>query len=156
VRNVAKTAITAALAALSLGALALTHSPGVLAANEPYAHLPSIGDRVRFDGSAGGEKMAWAYPALNNLEAFLHSTIDAALTSTSYDDYQKKMHAVLARSLTLANGVEGTVHRVQRFSYRGHQDVEVQVGVTTGPLKSAVVWTTPAELVDASGHKYLR
>jgi hypothetical protein len=145
--KVTKTAILAALVALFLGALAT---------NEPYARQPSAGERVRFDGSAGGEKMAWAYPTRSDLEAFLRSTIDAALTSTSYDDYQKKMHVVLARSLTLANGAQGTVQRVQRFSYRGHEDVEVQVSVTTGQLKGAVVWTTPAELVDASGHKYLR
>lgn len=146
-KTVVKTAILAVLAVLVLGAAA---------ANGPYAHLPAVGDRVRFDGSAGGEKMAWAYPNLNYLEAFLRSTIDAALTSTTYDEYQKKMQLVLAHSLTLANGAAGTVQHVQRFSYRGHDDVEVQVSVTSGQLSRAVVWTTPAELVDASGHKYLR
>jgi len=145
--TVAQTVILAVLAALVLGAQA---------ANEPYAHLPTAGDHVRFDGSAGGEKLAWAYPNLNYLEAFLRSTIDAALTSTTYDEYQKKMQMVLAHSLTLANGAAGTVQHVQRFSYRGHEDVEVQVSVTSGQLSRSVVWTTPAELVDASGHKYLR
>ena len=142
-----QTVIVAVTAAIVLGAAA---------ASEPYAHLPAAGDRVRFDGSAGGEKLAWAYPNANYLEAFLRSTIDAALTTTSYDDYQKKMQTVLARSLTLANGAEGTVRRVARFSYRGHDDVEVQVSVTSGQLSRTVVWTTPAELVDTSGHKYLR
>jgi len=66
------------------------------------------------------------------------------------------MQMVLAHSLTLANGAAGTVQHVQPFSYRGHEDVEVQVSVTSGQLKHAVVWTTPAELVDVSGHKYLR
>jgi len=146
-RTAAKTLVLSVLAVLVLGAQA---------ADAPYARLPAVGDHVRFDGSAGGEKLAWAYPNLNYLEAFLRSTIDAALTSTSYDDYQKKMQMVLARSLTLANGAAGTVQHVQTFSYRGHEDVEVQVSVTSGQLKQAVVWTTPAELVDVSGHKYLR
>ncbi|MDQ6766986.1 MAG: hypothetical protein M3Z41_04170 [Candidatus Eremiobacteraeota bacterium] len=126
------------------------------AANDPYARLPAVGDRVRFDASVGGERMAWAYPSLNYLEAFLRSTIDAALSSTSYEDYQKKMGLVLGHSLTLANGAQGTVQHVQRFYYRDHQDVEVQVRVDSGQLSHSVVWTTPAELVDSSGHKYLR
>ena len=126
------------------------------AASNPYAREPVVGATVRFDGSAGGEKMAWAYPTLNYLEAFLRGTIDAALNSTSYDQYKEKMSLVLARSLTLDNGTQAVVQHVQPFPYRDHEDVEVQVRVTSGPLSHAVVWTTPAELVDASGHKFLK
>jgi hypothetical protein len=128
----------------------------VSAASDPYARDPVVGATVRFDGSAGGEKMAWAYPTLNYLEAFLRGTIDAALNSTSYDQYKEKMSLVLARSLTLDNGTQAIVQHVQRFYYRDHEDVEVQARVTSGPLSHAVVWTTPAELVDASGHKFLK
>jgi hypothetical protein len=142
--------------ALATVVLVLVLSSSVGAATDPYGRLPSVGDHVRFDGSSGGEKMAWAYPNLNYLEAFLRSTIDAALTSTTYEAYQKKMQLVLAHSLTLNNGTQGTVLHVQRFDYRGHQDVEVLVNVTNGPLNHAGIWTTPAELVDSSGHKYLR
>ena len=126
------------------------------AASDPYAREPVVGTTVRFDGSAGGEKMAWAYPTLNYLEAFLRGTIDAALNPTSYEQYKEKMSLVLARSLTLDNGTQAIVQHVQRFEYRGHEDVEVQARVTSGPLNHAVVWTTPAELVDASGHKFLK
>jgi len=139
-----------------LAAAILTSAPAARAATSPYAHLPATGDHIRFDASAAGEKMAWAYPNLNYLEAFLRGTIDASLNSTSYEEYQKKMQLVLAKSLTLDNGTQGTVQHVQSFYYRDHEDVEVQVRVTSGELKPAVVWTTPAELVDSSGHKYLR
>ena len=125
-------------------------------ATGPYAHVPAAGDSVRFDASAGGETHAWAYPDLNYLEAFLRSTIDAAAASTSYEEYQKKMELVLAKSLSLANGTAATVEHAQSFVYHGHQDVEVQVKVAAGTLEHSVVWTTPAELVDANGHKYLR
>ncbi len=124
-------------------------------ANAPYVRVPSSGDHVRFDASAAGEKMAWAYPNLNYLEAFLRSTIDAAYSSTTYEQYQSKMQLVLAKSLTLDNGVPATVVHVQPFEYRDHNDTAVQVRVTSGPLSHALVWTTPAELVDTSGRKYL-
>ncbi|MBV8203530.1 MAG: hypothetical protein JO195_00715 [Candidatus Eremiobacteraeota bacterium] len=133
----------------------MTHSANATAAS-PYARLPAAGDTVRFDASASGETHAWAYPDLNYLEAFLRSTIDAAAASTSYEEYQKKMELVLAKSLSLPNGTQATVQHVQTFVYHGHQDVEVQVRVAAGTLGHSVVWTTPAELVDASGHKYLR
>jgi hypothetical protein len=146
--------VTSALLLLAAGMLVFT--PAARAASNPYAHVPAAGDTIRFDASAAGEKIAWAYPNLNYLEAFLRSTIDASLSSTSYEAYQNKMQPVLAKSLTLDNGTKGTVQHVQSFYYRDHEDVEVQVRVTSGELKAAVVWTTPAELVDSSGHKYLR
>jgi hypothetical protein len=146
--------ILASLAAATLAMLLFAPSAG--AATDPYSRVPAVGDHVRFDASAGGERMAWAYPNLSYLESFLRSTIDAALKSTSYAEYQKKMELVLAKSLTLGNGAEGVVQHVQRFYYRDHEDVEVQVRVTSGQLNHAVVWTTPAELVDSSGHKYLK
>ena len=111
---------------------------------------------MRFDASAAGETHAWAYPDLNYLEAFLRSTIDAAGASTSYEQYQKKMELVLAKSVSLPNGTPAAVQHVQTFTYKGHTDVEVQVKVAPGTLGHSVVWTTPAELVDAGGHKYLR
>ena len=143
-------------AAVILATFGLALTSGLcVAATSPYAHVPSVGDTVRFDASAAGEKQAWAYPTLNYLEAFLRSTIDAALTPTSYEEYQKKMELVLSKSLTLGNGTPATVQHVQTFIYREHEDVEVQVRVDGGELNHSVVWTTPAELVDASGRKYL-
>jgi hypothetical protein len=142
------------LAVAALASIALAQPVG--AAADPYGRQPAVGDTVRFDGSAGGEKMAWAYPTLNYLEAFLRGTINAALTSTTYDQYKDKMSLVLAHSLTLDNGTQAVVQGVQRFYYRDHEDVEVQARITSGALKHAVVWTTPAELVDSSGHKYLK
>ena len=143
--------------AIIIAALFLSLAPaGARAAANPYAHVPAAGDHVRFDGSAGGERMAWAYTGVFDLEVFLRSTIDAAISSTSYDDYQKKMSRVLARSLVLSNGDRGRVVRVQQFAYRDHQDVEVQVRVESGPLTHSLVFTTPAELVDPTGRRYLR
>jgi len=144
-------AITAAVVAVA--AVVATGSDARAATN-PYARLPAVGDHVRFDGSAAGEKNAWAYPNLNYLEAFLRSTIDASLTSTTYEEYQKKMELVLAKSASFDNGTHGVVENVQAFSYRGHDDTEVQVRLTG--QDRAAVWTTPAELVDSSGRKYLR
>jgi hypothetical protein len=125
------------------------------AATGPYLRVPSAGDHVRFDASAAGEKLAWAYPNLNYLEAFLRSTIDAAIAPTTYAEYQKKMELVLAKSLTFENGTSAVVQHVQTFVYRNHTDVEVQTQVTSGEASHAVVWTTPAELVDSSGRSYL-
>ena len=121
----------------------------------PYASLPSVNDTVRFDGSAGGETKAWAYPSQNLLESFLRSTIDASFGSKTYDQYQRTMSAVLASSLEFPNGATAVVSRIQQFQYRGHEDVEVQARITSGPFH-ALVWTTPAELISASGHRYLR
>lgn len=126
-----------------------------VASQSPYASVPSVGDNVRFDGSAGGESHAWAYPSQNLLEAFLRGTIDASFGNTSYDEYQHKMSAVLSSSLEFQNGATAVVQRVQQFSYRDHQDVEVEARITSGPFH-ALVWTTPAELVSAAGHRYLR
>jgi hypothetical protein len=125
------------------------------ASQSPYASVPSVGDTVRFDGSAGGASQAWAYPSQSLLESFLRGTIDASFGNTSYDEYQRKMSAVLESSLEFQNGASAVVQRVQAFEYRGHQDVEVEARITTGPFH-ALVWTTPAELVSASGHRYLR
>lgn len=146
--------VIASLACVTIAGIALATNAG--ASTVPYAHEPLVGNAVRFDGSAGGEKMAWAYPTQGDLEAFLRGTIDAALSSTTYDAYKSRMSLVLSHSLTLDNGTQGSVLHVQRFNYRDHQDVVVQVRVTNGQLNHVVVWTTPAELVDASGHKYLR
>ena len=126
------------------------------AASGPYSHVPTAGDQVRFDGSAGGETKAWAYPNAPSLEAYLRSTIDASFGSTSYSDYERKMGSVLARSLQVVNGTPATVQGVSQFNYRGHDDVEVQLRITSGPLARAVVWTTPAELVTSTGHRYLK
>ncbi len=125
------------------------------AQSNPYAHLPSVGDSVRFDGSVGGEKMAWAYPTLDSLEAYLRSTIDAAMSSTTYQQYAQKTGLVLKQSLTFDDATPGVVTHVQRFYYRDHEDVEVQVRVTSGSTHPTV-WTTPAELVSAGGHRYLK
>lgn len=134
--------------------IAASGSPAAASSN-PYASVPSVNDKVRFDGSAGGETRAWAYPNQASLEAYLRSTIDASFGATSYDAYQNKMSAVLARSLQFPNGAQAVVQRVQQFSYRDRQDIEVQAQITSGPLH-AIVWTTPAELVSVAGHRYLK
>ena len=142
--------------ALTTVAMFAGMSGSLAGASSPYARVPAVGDHVRFDASRAGEKQAWAYPNLNYLESFLRSTIDASVSSPSYDQYQKQMALVLAKSLTLPNGTPATVQHVQTFIYHGHQDVEVQVHVAGGELNHAVVWTTPAELVDSSGIPYLK
>ena len=129
-------------------------APGY-AAGSPYATLPSINENVRFDGSAGGETRAWAYPNQSMLEAYLRGTIDASFGSSSYETYEHKMSSVLGNSLDFPNGTTAVVLGVTNFSYRGHEDVEVQVRVTSGQVHP-IVWTTPAELVNRSGHRYLR
>ena len=126
-----------------------------LAATNPYSSIPSVNDHVRFDGSAGGQTKAWAYPNQSSLESYLRGTVDASFGSTSYEAYQSKMAEVLARSLEFANGTQASVQRVQQFSYRDHEDIEIQVQITSGPVH-AIVWTTPAELVTAAGHRYLK
>ncbi|HXW50585.1 MAG TPA: hypothetical protein VEJ41_01235 [Candidatus Acidoferrales bacterium] len=148
-RTIGRIAMTILALALACGS---TRSANASA--NPYASVPSVGDSVRFDGSAGGETKAWAYPSQNLLESFLRSTIDASYQSQSYDQYQKTMSAVLASSLEFPNGTSAVVQRVQQFTYRGHQDIEVQARMNTGPYH-VLVWTTPAELVSAAGHRYL-
>ncbi len=144
------------LAALSAAAVATLECATVsLAATNPYSSAPSVNDNIRFDGSAGGQTKAWAYPNQSSLEAYLRSTIDASFGSTSYEAYQSKMAEVLARSLEFSNGTQAVVKRVVQFSYRDHQDLEVQVQITSGPVH-AIVWTTPAELVSAGGRRYLK
>jgi hypothetical protein len=150
-RDIRSLSIAAAAVAIVLGGLC--HP--ALAASSPYATVPSVSDSVRFDGSAGGETRAWAYPNQTLLESYLRGTIDASFGSSSYDSYQRKMSSVLANSLDFPNGTSGVVQRVAAFEYRGRQDVEVQLRVTTGPFH-AVVWTTPAELVSSAGHRYLK
>ena len=126
-----------------------------VAADSPYATLPSQNDNVRFDGSAGGETRAWAYPKQDMLGSYLRGTIDASYGTTTYDAYQRKMSTVLANSLDFPNGTTAVVLYVERFTYRGHEDVEVKARVTAGQFHP-IVWTTPAELVSSSGHRYLR
>jgi hypothetical protein len=144
-----------ALAIAACALLCIWFSTPALGASTPYASLPSINDNVRFDGSAGGEKSAWAYPNQNLLEQYLRSTIDASFGSSSYEAYERKMSSVLSNSLDFPNGTPAQVMRVWAFAYRGRQDAEVQLRITSGPFH-AVVWTTPAELVSSSGHRYLR
>jgi hypothetical protein len=141
--------------AVAVGVLLVWRCDPALAASGPYATLPSVNDSVRFDGSAGGETRAWAYPNQSLLESYLHGTIDASFGSSSYESYQRKMSSVLADTLDFPNGTSGVVQRVLTFNYRGRQDVEVQLRVTSGPFH-AVVWTTPAELVSSAGHRYLK
>ncbi len=126
------------------------------ASPSPYAVLPRAGDSVRFDGSVGGERNAWAYPNQASLEAFLRSTIDASLQGASYEQYAKSAAGILNTSLEIDGGTQGVVQRILAFAYRGHSDTEVQVRITSGPLARALVWTTPTELVDGGGHRYLR
>ncbi|HXM19152.1 MAG TPA: hypothetical protein VN934_10165 [Candidatus Tumulicola sp.] len=144
--------IIAIAAVLIAAALSLPAS----ASESPYPHTPGRGDYVRFDGSIGGQKEAWAYFEQPWLEAWLRFTISAAGSPKAYVAEKSVLDAMADHVSVLSNGTSGAVEDTKRFQYLGREDFEVRVHVTSGKLKGAEVWTTASELVDASGKSYLK
>lgn len=141
------------LVAMAIFALAA----GASAAKSPYSRLPAVGDVVRFNGPPTEKKQAWAYADRNWLEQFLQITIQMALSNSQYDPTSHSpVKVVTDHASTLDNGIGGVVQHVEPYHYRDHEDVEVQVRVTSGPLRNRLLWTTPAELADSKGNKYLK
>lgn len=141
---------TATLAALVLAATA------ALAASGPYAKIPAKGDAVRFDASAGGQKIAWAYHDEQWLMSYLQVAFEAADSATGYSDAQSKLDRVADHVVSVDNGTRGTVEDVKPVRVRNHEDVEVRVMVEDGKLQGQELWTTCAELVDKDGHAFLK
>lgn len=144
--------IIAIAAALTAAALYLPASAG----ESPYPRTPARGDDVRFDGSIGGQKEAWAYFEQPWLEAWLRFTISAAGSPKAYEAERSALDAMAEHVSVLPNGTRGAVEDTKRFQYLGREDFEVRVHVTSGKLKGAEVWTTASELVDVYGKSYLK
>ena len=126
------------------------------AATGPYPRLPAQGATVRFDGSIGDEKFAWAFYNEYWLQTYLRFTIEAARNPSVYAKSQAALGEIGHHVLTLPNGTPGRVEEVKNFSYGGRQDVQVRVMVQGGDLRGGEVWTTAGELVDSTGKSYLK
>lgn len=122
----------------------------------PYTHAPRAGDQVRFDTSSSGQRQAWGFSQLAWLESFLRLSFEAAQNGKAAADSSSEVEKARDRAVTIDNGVRGVVTEVRAFRYRDHSDVTVHVLVRDGPMQNRMVWTTPAELVDAAGHRFLR
>jgi len=124
----------------------------------PYSTIPTVGQAVRLDGTPGGAKTAWAYVDLHWLERYLDVTIDAAAANRTYTDMevQNQLSAIADHVTVVPNGTKASVEAVQSFSYGGRQDMEVRVMIGEGAMRGRELWTTCAELVDSTGHPYLR
>ena len=123
----------------------------------PYAHTPRPGDAVRLDGTAGGQKAAWAYVDRMWLERYLQVTIDAAAANRPYEDgeVQNQLNAIAKHVTEVPDSTPATVDEVDTFQYGGRADVEVRVMVAQGALRGREFWTTCGELVDSAGHPFL-
>lgn len=139
-----------------LSALALIVLFTTFADANPYAHVPRAGDQVRFDATSSGQRAAWAYPDQGWLETFLRSSIDAAVNGSNSNNEPPAINRARQKAVAVNNGTQGMVSEVRAFHYRDHDDSEVQVLIKQGPLRNHLYWTTPAELVDANGRKYLK
>lgn len=128
------------------------------AAESPYSHVPIGGDTVRFDGSVGGQRVAWAYFDERWLTAYLDVIYDAADSARQYDDLADALNRsrVGDHVVTIDNGIKGTVEGSAPYRRKGHDDVLVRVRVDDGRMRGKEVWTTAAELVDAGGRTFLR
>jgi len=124
----------------------------------PYSSTPVIGETVRLDGTLGGQKTAWGYVDQHWLERYLAVTIDAASANRPYGDLevQNQLSAIADHVAVVPNGTKASVEAVQPFTYGGRQDLEVRVMIGEGKLRGRELWTTCAELVDSTGHAYLR
>jgi len=122
----------------------------------PYARIPSVGDTVRLDGTVGGSKAAWAYYEQAWLESYLRATIDAAEANKPYSDMTDQINRVAAHVVSVANGTKASVEVVQPFTYKEKMDMEVRVLLQEGPHRGREVWTTCGEVVDSSGHPFVR
>ncbi|MBC5806085.1 MAG: hypothetical protein DLM53_09420 [Candidatus Eremiobacter antarcticus] len=139
-------AMTAALMLMALAAVAAADS---------YARTPKAGDSVRFENAAAGEKNAWAYADQTWLSTFLRLSIDAALSGAPYDR-SSPLARVTERGLVIDNGTRASVQEVHFFHYREHDDLVIRARILDGQFRNRSVWTTAAELADASGNKYLK
>ena len=135
------------------GALAASPPPQAL---PPYSHLPSPGNTVRLDGTLGGASTAWAYADRDWLEQYLKLTIDAAASREAYNAAAIPLQRIAEHVTAVPNGTSADVEDVQPFSYGSRLDVEVRVLVQDGPMRGRELWTTCGELVDSSGHSFLR
>ena len=142
-------------AALSVGGMSTASADQ---AKLPYTATPVVGQTVRLDGTLGGEKTAWAYVERHWLERYLAVTIDAASANRQYGDMevQNQLTAIADHVTVVPNGTKASVESVQPFTYGGRQDLEVRVMIGEGKLRGRELWTTCAELVDSTGHSYLR
>jgi hypothetical protein len=122
----------------------------------PYVRTPAAQEQVRFDGTLGGAKTAWAYPDRTWLEEYLRITIDAAAANAPYSEVSKKFDRLAGHVVQLSNGTRATVEEVRPFSYGGRTDAEVRALVTEGPQRGRELWTTCGELVDDAGHSFVR
>ena len=84
------------------------------------------------------------------------SRLLARLVGNTSDDDNSAVERARQRAVAIDNGTQGLVSDVEPFSYRAHDDVQVQVLIKQGPLRNHIYWTTAGELIDASGHKFLR
>ncbi|MDQ6780463.1 MAG: hypothetical protein M3Z37_04830 [Candidatus Eremiobacteraeota bacterium] len=148
--------MTMSRARIALVALSIAASVLLCAAAAPYAHIPQAGDQVRFDASSSGQRQSWGFAQLAWLESFLRLSLEAAQGGGTAADSSSQVEKARDRAVTLNNGVRGVVTEVRAFHYRDRNDVTVHVLVRDGPMQNRIVWTTPAELVDAAGHRYLR
>lgn len=135
---------------LALGAAAVGAGSG------PYFRLPKEGDSVRFDGSIGGQRSAWAYHDEQWLQTYLQIIFDAADRKQDYADTEKRLNQPAEHVTTLNNGTRGTVEEIRPYRYKNHDDVEVRVLVEDTYLRGNELWTTCAELVDKDGHPYIK
>lgn len=131
-------------------------SAQALAGANPYARQPSKGDSIRFDGSVGQEKFAWAFYNEYWLQTYLRFTIEAARNPAVYSKSQAALAAIGVHALVIPNGTRGVVEQVKVFSYGGREDVQVRAMVQGGDLRGSEVWTTAGELVDSAGKTYLK
>ena len=124
----------------------------------PYTTMPAAGDSVRLDGTLGGGKTAWAYVDRQWLDRYLQVTIDAASANKTYDDaaVQNQLNIIAGHVTAVPNGTKASVEQVEPFSYGGRQDLEVRVMLQEGPMRGREFWTSCAELVNSTGHSYLR
>lgn len=131
-------------------------APAAGAHDNPYRRAPASGESVRLSGAAGGASQAWTYYEQDWLERFLRLTIDAASSNSSYSDMEDEIGRISKHVVAVANGTRARIEDVRPFTYRGHSDVEVRVQLTAGNLIGKDVWTTPGELIDWSGHSFVR
>src|SRR5438105_3616438 len=98
-------AIAVVCGALALQQAASAESPA------PYRHVPAAGDDVRFDGTPGGAKSAWAYFDRGWLEEYLEVMLDAR------PGLQRRLF-FLARRFVAGETVDDAMAAVERLNAR--------------------------------------
>ena len=133
-----------------------TPIPVQSSAASPYGHVPVPGNRVTFDGTVGGQKTAWAYYSQFWLEHYLSVTVDASEFEIQGSRLDDELGRISNHVITFPNGTHATVDAILPYKYRDRLDLEVRVNVSNGALSGKEVWTTAAELVDGTGHPYVK